>query len=1300
MRKYTLSVRSVVAALMVSFISKAVLAATPIAVWDGDFSTLTKGGITINVNGNTLAQDNSSIAVSGSNGILLNSATAGGMNVVTVVTRCSGIDLNSENNQVIYAMNNNNLVGVYLAANNAAAAGIWSGGLFTPNASHGTLTQGSIPAGYTSLIINHRQTEGAHVYAYDGTTLTTLYSLIGLRSSGTSYTQMAIGGLSGATSDTIKPAQGLTITSIAIFQGTLSNEEMKAFRFDSEYSEESISGTVRISGLEEKIGDVDTAINLEEGTSIIVDKVFDTKEKAVSIRSDYDVEFVLGSNTTEDMLKSVIANTSVNIDVARLVFDVSKGFTISDQALKDKIRTSGLTYVFKGEGTRGLTLEYALNVGSQIVSHLVFEGGTHAFKFGNSVGNGTSLFATGHSNDNPTIRVKNETVLNFTAKDLSGWSGGANASGVIRVDKGGKLNLIQSGDNDSCFYRQRFYLEPGSYMSFNCSKPANGEGRFRLQGGTAEDTAQIYVPSSEDADSEPAVIEQLGESQIILASDATRGLAIFIGENSKLKLDAELQTVLSNDAGLAKYGEGTLILKRTFSPHSFKFAAGTLSVDNDLPIELYNGGSFSIEGNVTIDVPENRILNIKSNITTTEGASLSKLGAGKLVIATSRPNFAALEGTLQVVANDDEIALGRVDIPTTMSDRQLSTSGFIVRPANKPTLDLMDAKVSGGHILLTFANGAGIKVTGFDFDYGNGLTNLTMTATVNLEKNHSLVTGNKLSAVVSLVTAEGHKTTSEATALTVKDDKVVVTLPVEFDGLQGEIASYTVTIRDSSGNLVGSVTTTDVGAWDRGNKWIDEKPYQRWGTGNWDYENELVVSNGYIIVNGDLSFTPKNAEKSDLVKLAFSVDFGDPIAFETAEEKLGGKKLGIVMISEGLENAYTVVADNGSVSRVYPSTIDKKVESGIVHDVEIIIDQRSKKVSYLVDSAVLTTVDNKAIFDLPVDSISEIDFGSYGLVKAVEGSELSDALAKVGEQEYRSVAEAIAASSDGKVEILWPATWTPGNIAAIGEDDEIGETTIEFSGKPVIVPDSVANGYWNAGMVLVKDSDTKYTITSKYLTISIIDPMSGSKKPVYIESVKTNSTMVAWKYNYGKDNENTARAKIIYGDNVTITFSNDLEDGANGALLFARNGAVDGSGKPIEGGLQIKEVIFHNVKSDTEVDLRYIPTLGELEETARAKVMALYDYGVAAAQALPDTSLDIIDFTASADGVTFRVSALEGMTDEAKKLAVGKLVKFSSDLKNWAYVSADDSITINEDGSITVRQIGSSGFYKVEITEE
>lgn len=1296
MRKYTLSVRSVVAALMVSFISKAVFAATPIAVWDGDFSVnTTQNDHAIDISGCTIVDEGVQISTAGIK--ILNSTIESDNKTTYDYTIIADVELPEDMSGALFTFGrygtntsyaDSDLIGICL--DSGTTYGWWDGGKYTNN----PVVQSTLTAGKHRLVYRYLS-GGANVKPQilyvDGVegykAANGLRATIGARN-------IAIGGRSNGDGSVIS---GLIVKKLALFiTPTVQDDaDYLDYRFDSDYSEESISGTVRISDLEEKIGDVDTAINLEEGTSIIVDKVFDTKEKAVSIRSDYDVEFVLGSNTTEDMLKSVIASSSVNINAARLVFDVSGGFTISNQALKDKIRTSGLTYVFKGEGSKGLTLEYSNSAASEFASHLVFSNGSHTFQYGREVADGK--FASGHSSENPTLLVSDGATLTLKFKNLTGWNAGANTEAVIRVNEGSTLRMTNSGEPS--YYSQRLHLDPGAKLVF-----AFEHNDLRLNGGTNKDTAQIYVPDfEEDMTGKPVIIEQEDEMGLRLSQQGNEkgGYAIYVGRNAKLVLQSRVSHV-GDGAKLAKYGEGVLELaKGVFEPAAFELAEGTLATSVDVPIALSNTEGFKLSGNVMIDVPENRILNIKSNITTTEGASLSKLGAGKLVITTARPNFAALEGTLQVVANDDEIALGRVDIPTTMSDRQLSTSGFIVRPANKPTLDLMDAKVSGGHILLTFANGAGIKVTGFDFDYGNGLTNLTMTATVNLEKNHSLVTGNKLSAVVSLVTAEGHKTTSEATALTVKDDKVVVTLPIEFDGLQGEIASYTVTIRDSSGNLVGSVTTTDVGAWDRGNKWIDEKPYQRWGTGDWDYENELVVSNGYIIVNGDLSFTPKNAEKSDLVKLAFSVDFGDPIAFETAEEKLGGKKLGIVMISEGLENAYAVVADNGSVSRVYPSTIDKKVESGIVHDVEIIIDQRSKKVSYLVDSAVLTTVDNKAIFDLPIDSISEIDFGSYGLVKAVEGSELSDALAKVGEQEYRSVAEAIAASSDGKVEILWPATWTPGNIAAIGEDDEIGKTTIEFSGKPVIVPDSVANGYWEAGMVLVKDSDTKYTITSKYLTISITDPMSGSKKPVYIESVKTNSTMVAWKYNYGRDDENTAHAKIIYGDNVTITFSNDLEDGANGALLFARNGAVDGSGNPIEEGLQIKEVIFHNVKSDTEVDLKYIPTLGELEETARAKVMALYDYGVAAAQALPDTSLDIIDFTASADGVTFRVSALEGrMTDEAKKAAVGKLVKFSSDLKNWAYVSADDSITINEDGSITVRQIGSSGFYKVEITEE
>lgn len=214
-------------------------AAAPEAVWDGDFTTLTKGKITLDVNGNT--KTDTYIQISGDNGVLVTSTDD--LNVFTVLVRCEGLNLASANNQVLFtsygaeaptaAGINDNMTGVNLPAQNAVCRGIWQAADWNNGA-----TQGSVPAKYTTLIYNHQQTNGTYAYALgptsdsdDTVVRTTLYSVVGLRSSGTTYKGFAIGGLRGTTSETLLPATGLKITGIAVFSGTLTEAEMTGYKW-------------------------------------------------------------------------------------------------------------------------------------------------------------------------------------------------------------------------------------------------------------------------------------------------------------------------------------------------------------------------------------------------------------------------------------------------------------------------------------------------------------------------------------------------------------------------------------------------------------------------------------------------------------------------------------------------------------------------------------------------------------------------------------------------------------------------------------------------------------------------------------------------------------------------------------------------------------------------------------------------------------------------------------------------------------------------------------------------------------
>ena len=262
-------------------LSLAAMAATPVAVWDGDFTTLTKGTFTLSENGNT--KTDSYLQISGNNGITVTSTDA--LNVFTVIMRCSGLDLAAENAQVLFTSyvsdSQANLTGYYLLSGNSNTKGIWDGVDWSGESG---ATKNPVPANYTTLIYNHQQANGTYGYALgptssedDTVVRTTLYSVVGLRSSGSTYKGFSIGGLRGTTSATLQPATGLKITSLAVFSGTLSEAEMKGYYFPSEIQPITVSSDTNVSAINAQFDSANykaATITVDSGVTISVDTAF------------------------------------------------------------------------------------------------------------------------------------------------------------------------------------------------------------------------------------------------------------------------------------------------------------------------------------------------------------------------------------------------------------------------------------------------------------------------------------------------------------------------------------------------------------------------------------------------------------------------------------------------------------------------------------------------------------------------------------------------------------------------------------------------------------------------------------------------------------------------------------------------------------------------------------------------------------------------------------------------------------------------------------------------------------------
>ena len=274
---------SILAFCVVLFAGVVAEAVMPLATWDNDFSRLTKGTCTLDANGNTIADDKTSISVTGAYGILLKTTTA--MGAHTLIMRCKGLDLAAANNQVLFSSvqasgTYKNHVGSYIRSSDQKVCGIcqgnaWSGG-----------SNWTIPPTYTTLAYNNRPASGTYVYALspsgDSYSSTTVFEAQGLHFSGATYNGINIGGLREVTN--LPPATGLEVTALAVFSATLSEDEIKNFRFGSEMS--AYTGSeVKASALNTAFKDqADIYVKLDAGATLILDTTLSAN--ALHIASD------------------------------------------------------------------------------------------------------------------------------------------------------------------------------------------------------------------------------------------------------------------------------------------------------------------------------------------------------------------------------------------------------------------------------------------------------------------------------------------------------------------------------------------------------------------------------------------------------------------------------------------------------------------------------------------------------------------------------------------------------------------------------------------------------------------------------------------------------------------------------------------------------------------------------------------------------------------------------------------------------------------------------------------------------
>lgn len=427
----------------------------------------------------------------------------------------------------------------------------------------------------------------------------------------------------------------------------------------------------------------------------------------------------LGANLT---LNASTANSTVVTGLSgtagNLILDGSNGAFSVDETLRTLIKNYAGTVTLQGDNKVTLAYDPTSDSNGTFGSHLVVASGTHAFSYG---GYASVLFASGDTDDKPTIHVKNNATLDFTSKDLTGWEGTLDATGVIRVDKEATLNFLPSGSS-TFYYRQRLVMEPGATVTASSDFADN---TFRWKGGTGtEATAQIAVLAPEEGST--VTTATFSGEQIYLASDVTAGLGIAVASGAILDLQNGLASA-SAECPLAKWGAGTLKLStaNTALTSAIALNAGTLQLTDAATL---GSGAVTLASGATLDFASsesithaNAIANagtlVHSGTGTTTLTNLSGAGALQISAGTLALSSASTLTSEVSLSGSGTLALSNGG---TFTLTNLSSFTGTLYVTGNTTLDLSGATADLSAITLTVDSGSKVILPSLSTTFAGG----------------------------------------------------------------------------------------------------------------------------------------------------------------------------------------------------------------------------------------------------------------------------------------------------------------------------------------------------------------------------------------------------------------------------------------------------------------------------------------------------------------------------------------------------------------------------------------------------